>query len=76
LSLYGTGIRLRQSLSGVRVSVGGVDLPVIYAGAQGDAPGLDQVNLLLPRALAGRGEVEVALTVDGRTANAVTIQIR
>jgi uncharacterized protein (TIGR03437 family) len=37
---------------------------------------LDQVNLRLPRSLAGRGEVELALTVDGREANRVKVQIK
>ena len=38
--------------------------------------GLDQVNLLLPRSLAGRGDVDVALTVDGKAANIVRINIK
>lgn len=47
-----------------------------YAGAQGGSQGLDQVNVLLPRALAGRGSgVPVVLTADGKTANTVTVSI-
>jgi hypothetical protein len=30
----------------------------------------------IPRSLAGRGEVNVVFTVDGKTANTVTINIR
>jgi hypothetical protein len=42
---------------------------------QGQYPGLDQVNVRLPRSLAGRGEVNIALTVDGKAANTVTVRV-
>jgi uncharacterized protein (TIGR03437 family) len=73
LILFGTGIRGNSGLANVRATSGGVDLEVLYAGPQGDFVGLDQVNLRLSRSLAGRGEIEINLTVDGRVANAVTI---
>ena len=38
--------------------------------------GLDQVNLVLPRSLAGAGEVPVVLTIDGQTANVVSINVK
>jgi len=76
LILFGTGIRLRPDLSGVRVRAGGMEATVVYAGPQRDSPGLDQINVLLPRTLAGRGEAEVALTIEGIPANPVTISIR
>ncbi|MGH9838923.1 MAG: putative Ig domain-containing protein [Blastocatellia bacterium] len=76
LALFGTGLRNRQSLTDVKVTVGGVDCPVQYAGAQRGFAGLDQVNVLLPRSLAGRGDVNVVLTVDDRPSNAVAISIR
>jgi uncharacterized protein (TIGR03437 family) len=76
LNLYGTGIRFRSALSAVRVQAGGVEATVTYAGPQGDFVGLDQVNVLLPRALIGRGEVDLQLTVDGQAANPVRILIR
>ncbi|HTP34546.1 MAG TPA: hypothetical protein VMJ75_20350 [Candidatus Acidoferrales bacterium] len=38
--------------------------------------GLDQVNLVIPRSLAGAGEVPVVLTVDGQTASAVTVNLK
>ena len=47
-----------------------------FAGAQGNLVGLDQLNLRLPRALAGRGEAEIALTVDGIAANVVRVSIK
>jgi len=76
LLLYGTGIRRRSSLGAVRVSIGGTDAPVSYAGPQPEYPGLDQVNILLPRMLSGRGEVDVALRVDGKAANVVRVSVR
>ena len=56
--------------------IGGVNGTLNFAGAQGTLIGLDQINVLLPRSLAGRGEVEIALTVDGKQANPVKVQIR
>jgi uncharacterized protein (TIGR03437 family) len=57
-------------------TVGGKASQVLYAGPQGQYPGDDQVNVLLPRALAGAGVVRIELTVDGRPANAVTLIIQ
>ncbi len=76
LILYGTGIRLRSNLSAVNVNVGGVSAEVLYAGVQGEFAGLDQLNLRLPRSLAGRGEVDVQLIVDGVAANTVKINVK
>ncbi len=75
VELYGTGIAGRSSLSNVTAQIGGVNATVAYAGAQSQYPGLDQVNVYVPRALAGAGEVPVVLTVDGVTANVVTISV-
>jgi uncharacterized protein (TIGR03437 family) len=71
LELFGTGIR-GHSPSGVTCTIGGVSVPVLYAGAQGQYPGLDQVNVSLPASLANRGEMNIVLTVDGQAANTVT----
>jgi uncharacterized protein (TIGR03437 family) len=76
LLLFGTGFRYRQPLSGVSVTIGGLPVEVWYAGAQGWFFGLDQLNLLLPQTLAGRGEMDVVLKVDGRTANTVRIKVK
>jgi uncharacterized protein (TIGR03437 family) len=75
LMLFGTGLRHRDPQGTVTVKIGGIDVPVLYAGAQGQFVGLDQVNVSLPRALVGRGEVEIALTVDGRATNKVKVFI-
>jgi uncharacterized protein (TIGR03437 family) len=76
LVLFGTGIRFRTQLSAVTASIGGVNAPVIFAGDQGTFVGLDQVNITVPRTLIGRGNVDVSLTVDGKAANAVKLQIK
>jgi uncharacterized protein (TIGR03437 family) len=76
LILYGTGLRHHQGLPTVSVRIGGVEAPVLYAGPQRYFTGLDQLNVRLPRTLSGRGEIELALTVDGREANRVRIHVR
>jgi uncharacterized protein (TIGR03437 family) len=76
LILFGTGLRYHSGLPAVSAKIAGMETYVQYAGTQGDFAGLDQVNVQLPRNLIGRGEVEVALTVEGKTANPVRINIR
>jgi uncharacterized protein (TIGR03437 family) len=76
LILFGTGLRNRTSLSNVSSTAGGLASDVLFAGPQSDFVGLDQVNVKLPRALAGRGEIEVNLTADGKAANPVRINVK
>jgi uncharacterized protein (TIGR03437 family) len=76
LVLFGTGIRHRRSLSSVIAAIGGEYAEVSFVGAHPQFLGLDQVNVLVPRSLAGRGEVDVLLTVEARMANPVRIQIK
>ncbi|MBI1762927.1 MAG: Ig-like domain-containing protein [Acidobacteria bacterium] len=76
LILYGTGIRNRSNLATVTATIGGVNAPASFAGAQGSLIGVDQVNLQLPRSLAGRGQVDVSLSVNGQAANLVQVSFR
>lgn len=76
LILYGTGLRFRSSLSATTGNVGSLPVEVLYVGVQGDFVGLDQVNLRLPRSLTGRGEVDVQVSADGFTSNAVKVSIK
>jgi uncharacterized protein (TIGR03437 family) len=76
LVLFATGVRYRSSLSTVTITVGGINVPALFAGPQGDFSGLDQVNLRLPRTLIGRGDVDVVLTVDGQVSNTVRINVK
>jgi uncharacterized protein (TIGR03437 family) len=77
LSLYGTGMRGFSSLANVSLTIGGVSVPVLFVGAQASLPGVDLVSAgPLPAALQGAGVVSAMLTVDGMTANPVTMQFR
>ena len=73
---FGTGLRYRSGLGGVSASIGGAAVEVLFAGAQGDLVGVDQINLRIPRTLAGRGDVDVILTVEGNIANAVKLTFK
>jgi uncharacterized protein (TIGR03437 family) len=72
--LYGTGIR--HAASKPVCTVAGQPVEVLYAGAQGEFPGLDQVNLKLPQTLRGVGPAVLELIVDGVAANLVTLTLR
>ena len=74
LTLYGTGIGAAGA-SGVTVTVGGVNAPVLYAGSGGFS-GVDQVNVQLPSSLAGKGNVNIQLTASGTLANSVAVTIQ
>ena len=75
LILFGTGIR-QAGTGQTSVTVKGLAAPVTYAGPQPQFAGLDQVNVLLPKALAGSGDVIVLLTAQGADANPVHLSIR
>ena len=62
--------------SSVTATIGDTAVDVLYSGPQNQYEGLDQVNLRLPRSLAGRGEMDVALWVDGVRANTVRISVQ
>jgi uncharacterized protein (TIGR03437 family) len=76
LLLFGTGFRANGGLPNVSVQIGGTAANVFYAGAQGDFVGLDQANVLIPRSLIGRGEVNVTMTIGAKTSNAIKISIK
>jgi uncharacterized protein (TIGR03437 family) len=76
LVLFGTGWRNRSALDKVVAQVGGGNVPVLFAGAQGSYVGEDQINLQLPRSLTGAGETDVAVTVDGGLANLVRVAFK
>jgi uncharacterized protein (TIGR03437 family) len=74
LELYGTGIRNAKA---VIATVGGVPVPVLYAGAAPGFVGEDQVNIgPLPESLAGQGSVDILLTADGQAANTVNVTMQ
>jgi uncharacterized protein (TIGR03437 family) len=73
LVLYGTGLRFRFSAI---ATLGGMEANVLYAGAATGFVGLDQVNLAVPRALIGRGDMDLALRVDGGNSNTMRVNVR
>ncbi len=76
LVLFGTGIRFRKDPPQVSATIGGVAARVDYAKNQCCFVGLDQVNLLIPRALIGRGEVDLVLTIDGQATPPLKVSIK
>ena len=76
LLLFGTGCKQRSSLAGVTVEIGGTPVETSYVGPQGDFVGLDQINLRLLRSFAGRGEVQIRMVIDGKSANLVTVTMK
>ncbi len=75
LELYGTGIRYATSQTNVQCEIGGVTIPVEYAGVAPGYIGLDQVNIKIPNSLDNRGEVDLTLIVDGKRSRTVRVNI-
>jgi uncharacterized protein (TIGR03437 family) len=86
LVLFGTGLRNATATNpnddngvaeATRVTIDGLDAKVLYAGAQGQYVGLDQINVEFPASLTGGGRrVEVVVTLNGSPANRVTILLK
>lgn len=74
--LFGSGFRGNTGLAAVSVKIGGVDSEVLYAGEAPGFFGLDQCNARIPRTIVGRGDVDLVLTVNGKVANTVRINIK
>lgn len=76
LILYGTGIR-NAAPTAVSATIGGMATQVLGFAAAPGFFGLDQINVgPIPRSLIGRGPADVVLTVGGKAANTVTINIK
>ncbi|HWQ31953.1 MAG TPA: SBBP repeat-containing protein [Blastocatellia bacterium] len=81
LVLYGTGLRGRSALNAVTVNfLSGNSIVaatgVEYASVAPGFVGLDQVNLILPRSLAGRGMLDLVVIADGQMTNAVKVNVK
>jgi uncharacterized protein (TIGR03437 family) len=70
LDLYATGVR---GSTNVQVLLGGETIAPLYAGAQPQFVGLDQVTFELPPNFAGRGRVEVVIVAGGVRSNVVEL---
>ena len=84
LILYGTGVRRAVAANpndangvaeAVTVLVQGVPATVTYAGQAPPWMGLDQLNIIIPPELAGLGQLQVRLIVNGRSSNTTTFTI-
>ena len=73
IEIYGTGIRGAAS---VQCFVAGQSVPVLYAGPVAAYAGLDQVNISMPKNLAGAGDVRVYVVADGVASNVVGLKIQ
>ena len=73
VSLYGTGLRRGSGM--LRVSVGGVDVPVLYAGPQNEFAGLDQINFRLDATTTKKGELDVVVRVADSVSNTVRLLV-
>lgn len=72
--LFGTGFRGHNGLGSLSATIGNVPAQVLYAGPQNEYPGLDQINILIPKSLRGRGQVDLRLRVNGVPSNVVRLR--
>src|SRR5581483_11585086 len=80
VALFATGLRFKSRTAAgadnAKITAGGVDITPSFIGAAPGFFGLDQVNFQIPQALAGRGEIDLNITADGRTSNTVRIKVK
>jgi uncharacterized protein (TIGR03437 family) len=76
LILFGTGLRNGRGPHEITAGYNELNWPVLYAGVQGMFVGLDQINLLIPRSLAGSGEVNIQIRAGSVFSNIVTVAIK
>ncbi|HVG30258.1 MAG TPA: lamin tail domain-containing protein, partial [Pyrinomonadaceae bacterium] len=72
VTLFATGVRHAETLS---VTMAGRELQIESRIPSPDLPGLDEIRVRLPLALAGAGVVPLSLTADGRTSNRSSIEL-
>ncbi|HEX5226310.1 MAG TPA: hypothetical protein VFW44_01310 [Bryobacteraceae bacterium] len=75
LELWTTGLDLVDPTT-VHVTIGGTEATLLYAGPQGEFPGVDQVNVVIPQSLAGAGSVPIELSTRGLTSNTVHVTLQ
>ena len=72
LVLYGTGLGGASATSQLQ----GAPAPVLYSGPQGQYPGLDQINVQLPRGVSGLGPLDVAIAIGSQISNHLGIFVK
>jgi uncharacterized protein (TIGR03437 family) len=83
LVLFLSGLRRATDTNGdgnlnetIRLLIGGTEITPLYAGAQPEFVGLDQINAEIPRDLIGRGIVSIAATAPNfESSNLVEMEI-
>ena len=83
LVLFLSGLRRATDTNGdgnlnetIRLLIGGTEITPLYAGAQPEFIGLDQINAEIPRDLIGRGVVSIAATAPNfESSNLVEMEI-
>ena len=75
LQLSATGVRGQTDVSAFSVTIGDQLAEVTVVEASATTAGVDLITVKLPRSIAGLGDVAVTLTVDGKTSNAVKLNI-
>ncbi len=76
LILYCTGVRGRRREQRVTVQLGDLAVVADFVGPQLEFEGLDQINIKLPRTLAGKGDVSINVEVDGLRSNTGSVTFR
>jgi uncharacterized protein (TIGR03437 family) len=74
VALFGTGLRFPSTP--VKITIGGTDIDPLFVGPQGSLEAIEQINLQIPQSLAGKGDVDLVLTLEGRTSNTVKLRIK
>jgi uncharacterized protein (TIGR03437 family) len=79
LVLFGRGIQPRDD-AGASVRIGGLNAPIQFRGQIANEPegftGLDRIVVPVPREMAGRGVVDVEMTVGGKKANRFQVSFK
>ena len=74
VALFGTGFRFKTT--DATMTIGGTPVTPLFVGPQGGLTGLDQINLQIPASMAGRGAMDLIITIDGKTSNTVRVNVR
>jgi uncharacterized protein (TIGR03437 family) len=67
---------LSQTLDSVKVTIGGLDAPVFFAGLTPGFTGLYQVNAYVPAGVAHGEDVPLVITQAGRSSPPVSLSIK
>src|SRR5262249_6692279 len=74
--LFGTGMRFGSTGLTNRIKIGTTDVTPMFIGPAPFFAGLQQVNLQIPQSLAGAGDVNLVVMMDGKASNPVKLRIK